>query len=179
MKRIVLLVALVLVLAIPAFAGIRLDLGIDVPVVAGFISGGDVSSSDIGSFLEGHIFPIPEASIYYQFDVGPVHLAPGIRFFTFILQSVFWPNLIAEVELGPVFIEGQLGGLLFGTFGLLTDFEAGKVLIPDLSVWFGLGKKKMFRLGAGVIGLLVPEISSDTMLFAIYLGAKASLTPWK
>jgi len=176
MKRIVLLVALVLVLAIPAFAGIRLDLGLDVPFVAGFISGGDVGSSDVGSTLQ-HPFPFPEASLYYQFDLGPIHLAPGLRFFTFILESVLWPNLLAEMQLGPVFIDAQLGGLLFVMFGLLNDVEAGKVLIPDLSVWLGLGKKKMFRLGVGAMGLLLPEISTNSMLFAGYLGFKVSLNP--
>jgi hypothetical protein len=178
MKRAVLLVALALVLAIPAFADLRLDLGVDVPLGAGFISGSGVSaSSEIGSFLTEHIFPFPEASLYYQFKFGPLRVAPGIRFFTFILQSVLWPNVIAEVQLGPVFIEGQLGGLLFATFGLFNDIDAGSVLIPDLSVWVGLGKKKVFRLGGGVIGLLLPEISTDQMLFAYYLGAKVSLNP--
>jgi hypothetical protein len=178
MKRAVLLVALAVVLAVPAFSEIRLDLGVDVPVVAGFISGGDVSGdSDVGSFLVEYVFPIPEASIYYQFHVGPVNLAPGIRFFTFIIQSLMWPNLIAEVALGPVFFEAQLGGLIFAYFGLVAGVNAGGVLIPDLSVWVGLGKKKLIRLGGGVIGLLVPEISTDQMLFALYLGAKVSLTP--
>jgi len=177
MKRAILLVAVALVVAIPAFAELRLDLGVDVPLVAGFISGGDASTSEVGSFLTEHIFPFPEASIYWQFDLGPVHLAPGLRFFTFILQSVFWPNLLAEVQLGPVFFVAQLGGLLFVTFGMLNDAVAGQVLIPDLSVWVGLGKKKMFRLGVGAIGLMLPEISTSTMLFAGYVGAKISLNP--
>jgi hypothetical protein len=178
MKRAVLLVALAVVLAYPAFSEIRLDLGVDVPLIAGFISGGEVSSdSDIGSFLTEHIFPFPEASVYWQFHAGPVRLAPGIRFFTIILESVFWPNLIAEVALGPVFFEAQLGGLVFAFFGAVAGLEAGGVLIPDLSVWVGLGKKKLFRIGAGFLGLLVPEISTSQMLFAGYIGAKVSLTP--
>jgi hypothetical protein len=178
MKRAVLLVVLALVLAYPAFSEIRLDLGVDVPLVAGFISGGDVAtSSEIGTFLTEHIFPFPEASIYYQFHVGPFRLAPGLRFFTIILESVLWPNLIAELELGPVFIEAQLGGLVFAYFGLVSGVEAGQVLIPDLSVWVGLGKKKIFRLGGGVMGLMLPEISTSQMLFVGYLGAKVSITP--
>ncbi|OHD27588.1 MAG: hypothetical protein A2064_13490 [Spirochaetes bacterium GWB1_66_5] len=170
---------LTVALAYPAFSEVRLDLGVDVPLVAGFISGGDVtSSSEIGTFLTEHIFPFPEASIYYQFKVGPLRVAPGVRFFTFILESVMWPNVIAELELGPVFIEGQLGGLVFGYFGVVTGLEFGQVLIPDLSIWVGLGKKKMFRLGAGAIGLMLPEISTSQMLFAGYIGVKVSLTPW-
>jgi hypothetical protein len=146
-------------------------------VVAGFITDEDVSGSEIGSVLTEGVFPFPEASLYWQFHVGPVRLAPGIRFFTFIVESVMWPNLIAEMQLGPVFFEGQLGGLAFVYFGLFSGLEFGQVLIPDLSVWVGLGKKKQFRLGAGVIGLMVPEISTSSMLFAGYLGAKVSLLP--
>ncbi len=178
MKRVFLLVALTAVLAYPAFSEFRLDIGLDVPLTAGFISGEGVStSSEVGTFLTEHIFPFPEVSLYYQWDLGPLHLAPGIRFFTFILQSVFWPNLLGEIQLGPVFIDAQLGGLLFVTFGMFNDASFGQVIIPDLSVWFGLGKKKMIRLGGGAIGIMVPEISTSQMLFAAYVGAKVSLNP--
>ena len=70
--------------------------------------------------LSDYFIPFPEAGLYYQWDLGPVNLAAGGRFFTFILETVFWPNLLAEVELGPVFLDAQVGGLLFGMFGILT-----------------------------------------------------------
>lgn len=176
MKHLVIITAFILLLVPPAFSQVRFDLGFDVPMTVGTITGGEVTtSSKIGTFLQDHTFPFPEASVYYQFNLGPVKLAPGIRLYTFILESIFWPNLLAEVQLGPVFIDAQLGGLFFGVFGLFSNFDFGKVLIPDLSVWIGLGKERRFRLGGGVLGLVLPELSTEGMLIIPYLGAKIAL----
>ncbi len=176
MKRIVLLAVFIAVLALPAFSQFRIDLGVDVPLTVGTISGSGVTtSSEIGSFLRDHILPFPEASLYYQFEVGPLKLAPGVRVFTFILESVLWPNLMAELALDPVFIQAQLGGLIFAVFGLVNDIQFGEVLLPDVSVWIGLGKERRFRLGAGVLGMMLPELSTEDMLIIPYVGAKISL----
>lgn len=176
MKRIVLLAVFIAVLALPAFSQFRIDLGVDVPLTVGTISGSGVTtSSEIGSFLDDHILPFPEASLYYQFSVGPLKLAPGVRVFTFILESVLWPNLMAELALDPVFIQAQLGGLIFAVFGLVNDIQFGEVLLPDVSVWIGLGKERRFRLGAGVLGMMLPELSTEEMLIIPYVGAKISL----
>lgn len=177
MRRIVLVVAFTAVLVFSAFGQVRLDLGFDVPMTVGAISGSGVTtSSEFGTFLREHPLPFPEASLYYQFEAGPVRFAPGVRFFTFILESVLWPNLIAELQVGPMFFEGQIGGLLFAVFGLYNNVDFGAVLIPDLSVWVGLGKERQFRLGGGVLGLVLPELTTEGMLIIPYLGAKAVLT---
>jgi hypothetical protein len=176
MKYFVIVAVLVLVLAAPAFAQFRIDLGAIVPMTVGTLSGSGVETSgEIGAFLREHILPFPEASFYYQFNAGPVRLAPGVRAFTLILESLLWPNVLVELALGPVFIDAQLGGLFFVAFGLANNADAGKVLIPDLSVWVGLGKKRTFRLGGGVLGLMAPEISGDTMLILPYVGFKAAI----
>jgi len=176
MKRIVLLAVFIAVLALPAFSQFRIDLGVDVPLTVGTISGSGVTtSSEIGSFLDDHILPFPEASLYYQFSVGRLKLAPGVRVFTFILESVLWPNLMAELALDPVFIQAQLGGLVFVLFGLENDVQFGQVLLPDVSFWLGLGKERRFRLGAGVLGMMLPELSTEEMLIIPYVGAKISL----
>jgi len=176
MKRIVLLAVFIAVLALPAFGQFRIDMGVDVPLTVGTISGSGVTTdSDVGDFLRDHILPFPEASLYYQFSVGPLKLAPGVRVFTFILASVLWPNLMAELALDPVFIQAQLGGLIFAVFGLVNDIQFGEVLLPDVSVWIGLGKERRFRLGAGVLGMMLPELSTEEMLIIPYVGAKISL----
>jgi hypothetical protein len=177
MKRILIVTVLAAALVVPAFSQVRLDITVDVPLTVGTISGSGVSaSSDVASFLSEHILPFPEASIGYQFEAGPVKLIPGVRAFTFILESVLWPNLIAEVQLGPVFVDAQVGGLAFVVFGLYNNADFGKVLLPDLSVWYGLGKERRFRLGGGVFGMVLPELSADDMLIIPYLGGKVSLT---
>jgi hypothetical protein len=176
MKRIVLLAVFIAVLAVPAFSQFRIDLGFDVPMTVGALSGSGVTtSSEVGEFLREHILPFPEASFYYQFDIGPLKLAPGVRVFTFILESVLWPNLMAELVLDPVFIQAQLGGLVFALFGLVNNIEFGEVLLPDVSIWIGLGKERRFRIGGGVLGMLLPELSTEGMLIIPYVGAKISL----
>jgi hypothetical protein len=176
MKRIVLLVAFIAVLAVPAFSQFRIDLGFDVPLTLGVMGNGEIeTSSEVGEFLRDHILPFPEASFYYQFEIGPLRLAPGLRVFTFILESVLWPNLMAELAFDPVFIQAQLGGLIFAVFGLYNDIQFGEVLLPDLSVWIGLGKERRFRIGGGVIGLMLPDLTTEGIGIAPYLGAKISL----
>ncbi len=176
MKRIILFVAFVAILASPVFSQVRLDIGLDVPMNIYAVGGGEVqSSSDVGSFLKEHIFPFPEASLYYQFSVGPVKLAPGVRAFTMILESVLWPNLLMELAVEPVFIQAQLGGLLFLFFGLENQADFGQVFFPDLSIWVGLGKERRFRLGGGLLGMYMPELTTEGMAVVPYLGGKVSL----
>jgi hypothetical protein len=176
MKRIIILVAFLAVLSVPAFSQFRLDLGVDIPMTIGVIGSGELdTSNEAGEFLRSHWLPFPEAGLYYQFDLGLIKLAPGIRVFTFILESVIWPNLMMEIALDPVFIQAQVGGLLFAFFGLANDAQYGEVFFPDLSVWFGLGKQRRFRIGAGAIGLYWPELTTEGMAFAPYIGAKVSL----
>lgn len=176
MKRIILVVAFVAILASPVFSQLRLDVGVDVPMNIYAVGGGEIlSSSDVGSFLKEHILPFPEASLYYQFNVGPVSLAPGVRVFSFILESVLWPNLMAELQLGPVFLQAQLGGLLFLFFGLENNAEFGEVFFPDLSAWVGLGEERRFRLGGGLLGMYLPELTTEGMAVVPYLGGKISL----
>jgi hypothetical protein len=177
MKRFVLALVFAAILAFPAFSQVRLDLGVDVPMTIGVIGGGKIeTSSEAGEFLREHILPFPEASLYYQFNVGPLKLAPGVRAFTFILETVLWPNLMAELALADrVFIQTQLGGLLFLVFGLYSDAQYGEVFLPDLSVWVGLGKERRFRLGGGVLGMALPELTTEGIGIVPYIGGKVSL----
>ena len=176
MKRIIIAVALIAILAFPVFSQIRLDAGVAVPMTVGVMGSGELdTSNDAGKFLREHWLPFPVAELYYQFSVGPLHLAPGVRVFTFILESVIWPNLMAELAFEPVYIQAQVGGLLFAMFGLYNNVDYGELFFPDLSVWVGLGKERRFRLGAGAVGLFWPELTTEGMAFAPYIGAKVSL----
>jgi hypothetical protein len=160
----------------PAASQGRLDIGVIVPRGAGITLGGS-STTTLGSDLGSWPFiPLPEAGLYYQGEVGPLKLGIGARAFTLILETILWPNAFAELDLGRVAIEGQLGGGAFLMLGLLpTDLQFGKVLIPDLSAWVKLGKKGVFRLGGGLIGLYVPDTFGDGMPFLFYLGGKAAI----
>jgi hypothetical protein len=170
MKRTTLLIALAAVVCLPIWAEWRLDLGFDVPRGLGGLVGGNASfDPSVTKALTDYIFPFPEASIHYQQSLGPLRVGAGLRLFTLIVESVFWPNLYAELDLGSVAIDFQVGGGVFGVFGLYNNVQSGAVLIPDLSAWFKIGES--FRIGGGAIGFMLPEVSSG-IVFAYYLGAK-------
>ena len=178
MKKYLLIVLIVALVAIPAVAQWRLDIGVDVPRGVGAVVGNDVLGSDAASAaLSSTFFPFPEAAIYYTFGEGTMLQAGvGMRCFTFIIESIAWPNIFAEFNFGPLAIEAQVGGgafVAFGITGLNADY--GKVFFPDLSAWFKLGKKQAFRLGVGAIGIFLPELTTETVPFVFYLGGKVAL----
>ncbi len=156
-----------------ASAQIRLDLGVDIPRGFGALSGGEIFTPETVDFLDKTILPFPEVGVYYQWDMEIIKVGVGLRCFTFILETVFWPNAIAELHLGPIALEGQIGGGFFGIFGIVSSTQTGQVFIPDLSVWYEFGD--MFKLGIGGIGLFLPELTSDTIPFIWYIGAKFTL----
>ncbi len=159
--------------AAPAFADWRIDIGFDVPRGMGAsVDGQGTSFSDATAFFSQYIIPLPEAGAYYFGEAGPVRLGVGLRVFTALVESVWWPNAFAEIDLGRFVVAGQLGGGVFGIFGLASDLQTGAVLIPDLSAWFKLGK--VFRLGGGAVGVMLPK-ESNAIVFLYYFGAKFAL----
>jgi hypothetical protein len=177
MKRTALLLIILALAAAPLFSQLRLDIGVDVPKGVGAAMAGnsiEIPQETI-DFFNQYFFPFPEAALHYQFDFGIVKLGVGVRAFTLILETALWPNAFAEVNLGPVAIEAQIGGGLFAFVGLANSIETGNLFFPDLSVWYKIGKKQLFRLGGGVMGFYLPELASNGMAFAFYLGGKVAL----
>lgn len=176
MKKTILIMLIALALVVPSFAQWRLDIGVDIPRGIGAVIGDSVSSSsDASAFLSSTFLPFPEASIYYTFGSDLLVAGLGVRCFTFILESVAWPNAFLEVNLGPVAIEAQVGGGAFIAFGLGNATEFGQVFFPDLSAWFKIGKAQIFRLGVGAIGLFLPETDLSTIPMVFYVGGKVAL----
>jgi len=159
-----------------AFAQLRLDIGIAAPIGVGSVLDGTKLQMNglAGNFLSKVFLPLPEAALHYQFDLAAVKLGIGARAFTLIVETVIWPNAFAEFDLGPVDIEAQVGGGAFAFFGLVSDFETGRVFFPDLSAWLKLGKDGNLRLGAGLIGLFLPNQTSNLPV-VLYLGGKLAL----
>uniref|UniRef100_A0A7C3E3G2 Uncharacterized protein n=1 Tax=Gracilinema caldarium TaxID=215591 RepID=A0A7C3E3G2_9SPIR len=172
MKRISLL-GLFILLSLPIFAQVRLDLGIDIPRGVGAVSGNEVlSDPEVNKFFTDYIFPLPEAGLYYQFGEHAFRAGVGIRAFTLIIATIYWPNAYMEADLGPLTLTAQLGGGFFGMYALgQSRFESGKVFLPDLSLWYRIGNS--FRLGGGAIGVMLPE--STAMGFLYYLGGKFNI----
>lgn len=156
-RRLIVFVALAVMLAGAVHAGaqLRLDIDINDPVYFGYTASG----SSQGAWNPYPYIPIPDAKLMYQFSLGPVNLGAGVRVFSLIIENFLYPELYAELNLGPVAINASVGGLAFLEFGLLSTAlaEAGisnlngfqSVILPDLSVSFKL--TNVFRLGGGVL----------------------------
>ena len=175
MRKLLIMAIFAAALAAPTAAQGRLDLGIDIPKGIGnaLPSGVDASVSD---FLAKAFIPFPEAAIYYQWDLGLIKIGAGARAYTVILASVAWPNAFAELDLGPLAVEAQIGGGIFAYYAVTAGgIQTGKVFFPDLSAWYAFGQKRIFRLGCGAMGILLPNQDTSGIPFVFYLGAKAAI----
>ncbi|MGA2546906.1 MAG: hypothetical protein ABSF43_10185 [Rectinemataceae bacterium] len=175
-RLMVLIIIGIALVAIPSItAQARLDVGVIAPRGAGLTLGN--GTTDFGSQVDSWPFiPVPEAGLYYQDDLGFLKLGLGGRAFTMIFETIVWPNAFAEFDFGKVAIEAQFGGGAFLLFGLLpAQANIGSYFIPDISAWYKFGKKGIFRLGGGVIGLYLPQVLGDALPFLIYLGGKVSV----
>jgi hypothetical protein len=192
MKKFILVLIIAVAVIVPAAAQLRIDVGLYKPLGIGFTEVPEVNSEldDINKNIASQIWlMIPEVGAYYQFGLDPLPIRFGIggRAYTAIVATVVWPNAFAEVQLGPLFVEAQLGGLFFGYYVLNTvGGEFGKVFIPDLSAWFAFGEKKTFRIGAGVTMFYAPDAVAalndatggrDIVPFIYYASAKFSIKP--
>ncbi len=183
MRKAILALLAILVLASPLAAQLRVDVGIEKPLSLGATNSEEAEDDfdDASEFVREQLWLFfPTVSAYYEWDLEVVKLAAGVRAYTFIVVGALWPNLLAELNFGPLYVDAQLGGLLFGYYALNTGgLDAGKVLIPDISVWLGLGKTRSFRIGAGFMGLYIPVLveEADIIPYMGYIGAKFSLKP--
>lgn len=176
-KKTLIVVALSVLIAGHAFSEWRIDVGADVPWgIGAVVSDLGGSSQTNVNVLQNFVFLVPEGNFLYQFPIGPIKLGAGVRAFSLVLESVAWPNAFAEVNLGPVAIDLNLGGGIFFLFGLYNNIATSSLVIPDLSAYFKLGKS--FRIGGG--GIMFYDMDSSTrgsiVPYSIYLAAKFSFT---
>lgn len=176
-KKILIVAALCVLIAGPAFSEWRIDAGADVPWgIGAVVSDLGAQSNTSTNVLSHFVFLIPEGNFLYQFPVGPVKLGAGVRAFSLVLETIAWPNAFAEVNLGPVAIDLNVGGGFFFMFGLYNDLRSSSLVIPDLSAYYKIGK--IFRIGGGGILFydLNPTTRGNVVPYSLYLGAKFSFT---
>jgi hypothetical protein len=175
MKKIALIaVLLISICAISSFAQPRIDVGIDIPFYFGIKT--DSSSSSIGDYSK-YAFLLPEIDGSYVFNLGPIGLGIGIRMFSFIIETIGWPNLFLEANLGPVILSAEVGGGWYFLFGISTMSGTGAIVLGDLSAAFKF--TDWFRAGIGVFGIgdadpNSPFAQSGVIPFAVYAFAKFS-----
>ncbi len=165
MKKAIVLAALIAMLAVPAFAQWRVDIGAEIPFLVGITD----TSNDYSDFLS-YMFLVPTGTIAYNFGLGPLNLGVGGKLYTLIVESVIYPMAYAELDFDPMVINLSAGGFGFLFFGLMTSFETGALMIPELSVQFKLGKS--FRLGVGAMTFIGTDINQSYFPYIAYASAK-------
>lgn len=170
MKRKVLVALLTVVLlaggGAVASAQFRLDANIQIPFYMGInldafgYSGG----TSIGQFL-----PFPSVEATYQVGGGPLHFGVGLRAYTFIIESIAWPDAFLELELHPFVIRADVGGGAWLLFGLYNNAATAAMVIPQLDVSWKLSD--WFRLGVGVIAV-APFEALGNFGYAAYVSGR-------
>jgi len=174
-----LIAPLVVVLALVggnAFAQFRMDIDVNVPFSASLVS--DVMSINGGTSAASTSIPftfvIPDIKALGQADLGIVRLGGGVRLFSVILETILFPEVFAEVKLGPVAANLSLGGYAYGFFGLYSNLHFWNVMTIDASVGFDV--TNWFRAQAGFFGL-TPFDDMNNFVGVVYAGGKFILTP--
>jgi hypothetical protein len=95
--------------------------------------------------------------------------------FTFIIETIGWPNAFIEVNLDPLVLSAELGGGLFFVFGFYSNAGSTAIVVGDIAAAFKFND--WFRAGLGVfsIGETDPNIGfseSGSFPFAVYAFAK-------
>jgi len=175
-KKLIIIIALAGLAGSLAFGQIRIDAGIAVPIgVGAVLDGTSLEMNDVvGNFLSRTFLPLPELGLHYQFDFGQLKFGLGARAITLIIETMIWPNAFIEYNFGSLVAEAQLGGGAFLLLGLISDFQAGHVFFPDLSMWMKVGASQRVRFGAGITGIYLPEQSSSFPV-VVYLAGKITL----
>lgn len=179
MRKMLLVLLLIVAASGIGFAQWRADMGLDVVSSIGVSfeteTGTQTEALDV---LSNVIVPLPDFSVAYEARLGPVNLGAGGRMFTLLLESVIYPNVFAEVQVGPIVGSLNVGGGLFMTFGLFTTGATGGQLanistqnfyLPDIAAAVQLGES--FRLGAGMLALVSDQIQG-TLPYLFYLNGK-------
>jgi hypothetical protein len=137
-----------------------------------------------GALVDGHFFPLPELGFYGQFNFGNFHAGTGLRGFSYILYSVFWPAVYGEYDLSRVTFHVQIGGGLYGVISLLGldsaffgDYRgdlaaesnvvnftamANPTIIPEISIWYRFGK--FFKVGGGWVSIILLDSSAKKII---------------
>ena len=146
----------------PLAADSQVDIGLHIPYYAGI----EVENEeDAGEALE-YLFLLPDLKYNYFFTEQGLKAGIGFRMFTLILESIAYPIITLETDLGPFTLSSHIGGGTFLLFGLFNSFEAGHIYIPEITAAYHL--TETFSLGTGAMFLFAPQ-EADLSNFA-YIG---------
>ncbi|MFP4617275.1 MAG: hypothetical protein ACLFMZ_00400 [Spirochaetaceae bacterium] len=128
---------------------------------------------EVNEFSRKYPIVIPDLRGHLFMEAGPTRIGLGARGFSAILETVLWPTLTAEVDLGPVRLTGSMGGGLFGFIGLFNDIHTGRIWLPELTAAYMFND--WFHIGLSGTGVYLPEMSSDSLGFVGSIFARFSI----
>lgn len=163
-KKIIMVFPLLTIFLSPVLADSQWDISLNVPFYVGLES----DDSDVGEFSE-YLFLLPDVKWNYYFGSEKLHLGVGCRVWTLLIESVMYPIVSLESNLGNFVLNANVGGGAFFMFGLLNCIVPGLLIIPDFSVAYRLGKKKEVSLGAGVTLFLSPPFCDVSFMGSGFL----------
>ncbi len=153
MKKILFLFLLILI-SIPIFAGFQTDIDVHMPYYMGVA----LEDQSAGDAME-YAFIIPDARFTYYLGLDFLKVGVGLKAYTIILQSFIYPTLNVESHIGPLVLNANAGGYIYGLFGLINSIESGELLFGEASVAYRFG---VFSLGTGVVLMSSPELLSNS-----------------
>ena len=157
------LVVILLGAALPAAADSQVDIGLHIPYYIGVEAEDD--EDDMGAALD-YAFLVPDLKYNYFFNERGIKLGVGTRLFTIILESMAYPIITLETDVGPFTLSGHVGGGVFLFFGLFNDIGTGHYYLPEVSVAYRFSES--FSIGTGAGFFFAPE-AADISNFA-YIG---------
>jgi hypothetical protein len=118
------------------------DIGIKVPFSWGL--GSTELDGDISGAVD-YVFPVPDINYGLMFGDGPLTFGVGARFFTIILESLVYPQLMFRGEFDPLVVTASAGGGAFLYFGLANGIGTPNIITSEITGaykvndWFQLG----------------------------------------
>ena len=165
MSRKLTVFGLILVLmgtALPLGADSQVDIGLHVPYHIGLKTDDDSE----GDTALDYVFLVPDLKYNYFFNESGIKLGGGVRLFTIIIESVVYPIVTLESDVGPFTLSGHIGGGIFLLFGVINDIGIGHYYLPELSVAYRFSET--FSIGTGAGFFFAPE-ATDLSNYA-YVG---------
>jgi hypothetical protein len=154
--RLIVLLVLASVMTGTAAAQSQWDISINIPYYGGVTS----ESGSFGEFSQW-LFVIPDVTWHYYFGKNEsIRFGTGLKMYSVVVESMIYPVISLESILGDFVLDARFGGGLIFLFGLETQFIADAIFLPEVSVAYRLGKKKIFRLGTAATFVVAP-VTSD------------------
>ncbi len=176
-KKTMVLLLLILIAYQFAAAQVHLEIGFNAPIGYTIINDSGEYSEFTNILKEVGILPIPFASIYVGAFGQNAGIGVGLKAYTAIIATIAYPSVMGEINISRLSVQAALGGLYL--FHYVLGEGAGFTQIPvfagDISLWFGLDRKKIFQLGAGAMSIFPSDFSFSEVPIVGWAGLKASL----